>query len=218
MDDSDPPVQESVRSLVAQAAGAGDTRVLHASSQFKQEYVRLLACEAGVAFDVVAFAIGAGTEAPFRAGGNRNALLLATAGTPVFSADDDTVFRTGTVPEVSAGVTFTSDFDPRTFRFFRGVDEALASVEWQALDAFAEHERVLGKRTVAAGRACGRSLAPAWGEISGTFLQGLMLNRGRVLLSMNSLAGDSGMGWPSRMLWLRSRSRDELTRSEDVYC
>jgi hypothetical protein len=99
------------------------------------------------------------------------------------------------------------------FRFFPNSERALSSLVAISADILATHETLLGKDVSACVRAFGNTRPVSTDAADPRFFYG----GGRVLITMNSLAGNSGMGWPSRLLWLDGASRDDLIRSQSVY-
>lgn len=156
-------------------------------------------------------------------GANRNALLLATVGEPVFSADDDTVCRTVAAPESDADVAWVSGRDPAEFWFFPDRETALRSGDVADTDIFACHEGLLGRQAA--------EMLPPGGPPDPT---GITAASGRsgirpwhdmvVSVTFNGLVGDCAWGapfgwWGSALgyLLLDEPSHRRLVRSAADY-
>jgi hypothetical protein len=175
-----------------------------------------------IPFDVIRFALcgpsvgggegptGRGRRGPDTIGANRNAILLATLGSLVLCVDDDTVARPAIAPDASAAAN-TRPTPPHTSQarlaigsrgelgevwFFPDRDSALGFVHERDLDILAEHARFLGRSLREIVRECSHTGARDAGvdahRICQHFVQSLSAGRGRITITLNGLAGDSG--------------------------
>ena len=185
------------RAALAGSLQARDSKVRYAGREEKRRFADALTLASGVDAEIVNFALFGDDRCARLTGANRNSLLLDTAGSLVFSADDDTVCRTSVAPEMRDSVTFTTAYDPTEFWFFAGREELLAASQEAPMDLLAGHERFLG-----------RGLEHLGGEVPPT---------GTVTITLQGLAGDSGMGSPRYLLTLAGASRTRLLASTGTY-
>src|SRR5262249_41550398 len=192
-------------------------QALYIGPKEKKEYAGLIASEAQVPDHVINFALfdPEGYGAPV--GANRNAVLLNTAGELFLCVDDDTVCSTGKVKSGSDSYSFCENGDPREMRFFPEREAALASVIDAEVDILELHESLLGRSVSGVVSEKFPSFDLFSGEISPSTLEDITCSRGKVVITMNGLVGDSGMGLPVGLLWLEGRSRNNLLQSEDAY-
>jgi hypothetical protein len=203
------------RALGAEARARG-ARILYAGAEEKAAFANALVAR-GLAPDLVRFALSPERETAQAAGANRNALLLHTAGSAVFSADDDTVCRVAAAPSPAAGVRLSSGHDPADHWFFPDREAALDAVTFVDRDVLGLHEELLGR-----GAA---SLGPVdTGGAGGALRRRFEAGAGEVLVTFNGLLGDSGWGapfgfWhaPMGYLAMRGASLARLAASESGY-
>ncbi len=173
-----------------------NARIRYAGREDKERFVDILAREAGVSNEVVHFGLLGDDAAGRSTGANRNSLLLDSAGSLLLTVDDDTVCRTATPSDVQTELASFSEYDPTEFWFFPNRQSVLQSTRFLDLDICGCHEIFLG-------RAVDRTKVDEGG--------------GRVTMTLNGLACDSGMASPRYYLGLTGASRDRLVASADVY-
>lgn len=218
VDDSErPDTRHDARTMLAALQARHGVPILYAGREEKEQFVRALLDEAPLPPDVVRFAVFGEASGGPSIGANRNALLLATVGERVFSADDDTVCRIARAPDASEALAFASGADPTEFWFFPDRAAALGSVPVVEADVLAIHEPLLG-RSLASGVAAFRDGGdPDFDRMAPGVFHSLESGRGRVRVTMTGLIGDSGMGSPRYYLVLTGPSRARLVASETLY-
>lgn len=218
VDDSErPDTRTSTRTMLAALRARHGVPILYAGREEKEQFVQALLDETPLAPDIVRFAVFGEVSCGPSIGANRNALLLATVGERVFSADDDTVARLARAPDSSDALAFASGADPTEFRFFPDRAAALGAVSVVEADLLAIHEPLLGRSLascIAAFRAGGE---PDFDRMAPGMFHSLESGTGRVLVTMMGLVGDSGMGSPRYYLLLTGPSRARLVASETGY-
>jgi hypothetical protein len=157
--------------------------------------------------ETVEFGVLGPPECPLHTGANRNTILLTTAGEMALCVDDDTVGR----PSVAPGATGTAAVrfaggDPSSFWFFPDRSTALAAGRAIDLDILGSHEALLGRRYAERPPGGGRGV-PAVGT-----------GNGRILITVNGSAGDSGMD-SGRNLAMHPDpgTRERLLASREAY-
>jgi hypothetical protein len=193
----------NVQTLVELAA-VWNVEIVYAGLDERRVYADRLAKHTGVDPELVSFALAGMPDCGGRIGANRNTLLLECVGEAFVSTDDDTIAQLARPAEDAAGVSFTAEDDPMTYRFFRTREEAVAQVDPADESVLRLHAAVLG-----------RSLASIvtderdWGiDLDGAtpaMVQGLQSGSGRVAATVSGVYGDSGMfgGVGFLMHWVR---------------
>jgi hypothetical protein len=188
--------------------------VLYAGKPEKQRFIDR-AVQKGFCSKTLNFALFGGSEFKSSTGSNRNGLLLYTAGEAIVSVDDDTVCDIR-VPKGSGKLKLTSNLDPYETRFFSSREEAIEFYPKQSTDYFALHEKYLGQELA---RVLGTfSLEEIEIEnCSSDLLSTAYEGEGKLLITVNGLAGDSALGGPARYLWLTGESRENFVASKEQY-
>jgi len=217
VDDAGSEQEAQTRTALTTISRQRGTPTYYIPRSATEAYCRRLARVVGISSETLSFGLGGLDDMDCRTGANRNMLLLATAGMTLFSVDDDTVCCPALPSGANGGIRFDSDTEPRTFRFFRDMREALRSVRGADVDVLSEHGRFLGATPSACVRGCNDGSLEWADDINARFLEQVRMDRGRVMVTMNGLVGDSGIGWPTRLLKLQGRSREECTGTEMAY-
>jgi hypothetical protein len=196
-DSADPAMRQEnkARLLAVQRDTAVDIHYI--DPQARQVLAAKLVDQGLVSPELAQFALLDGTPlAPFRnAGLNRNALLLATVGEAVFSADDDTCHQIFTPGDQATNqLTLSVNEDPAQKFYFASEQAAVDSLQRQEnLDMWAAHEAILGQggeRWLSGTEA--QSLPAALSTLQGRLQQ----PHGRVVSTVNGLVGDCGLAFP----------------------
>jgi len=218
MDDSEQPgPRAATRERLGTLASRYGVSIAYAGSEEKTRFATTLAREAGAPPSVIQFALFDPERCGRTIGANHNAHQLHAVGDAFFSADDDTVCRIAASPEAVDELTCVSQHDPREFWFFGEREAALESVRFVDADLLAIHERLLGRHVSSCVADWSTTAEPDFDGASARFVRRLAAGQGRVLVTMNGLVGDSGMGSPRNFLLLSGASRERLLRSESVY-
>lgn len=211
LDDSDQPAacEANLTFLQETAPQAKQLTLQYANPADRLAFVQKLIAQDIAPPDIIRFGLDKSDQlahAP-RAGVNRNALLLASGGEMLFSADDDTLFdpvrRAPFALDVGVGVDLVLDEDPAEKFVWETEAEALAAPQLAAgaegmFDFWREQAAVLGKTGKELTTAVGISLAdldalPA--ELA-PLAQRLQAPESRVVATFNGLVGDNGLGFP----------------------
>ncbi|MCC2669436.1 MAG: FkbH like protein, partial [Armatimonadetes bacterium] len=174
--------------------------------QLGEELVRT----SGVSEDVVQFALHGDPVSDYSLGGNRNHMLLRTAGHAVYCTDNDVIVQPTPHPERRAGCGFSFGEDPGDYWFFPDADTEEQATPPSPDDFLAAHERLLGRRAADVLT----SLAGYPGDPQSH----------RIALTSNGFVGDCGWGspfgfWhaPMGYLLLEGASHARLVNSEADY-
>jgi len=186
-----------VRAALGTLRGTDSITLRYAGLTERKRFAAVLSKESSVPREVVEFALFGHRSCTRTTGANRNSLLLDTVDSLVLSVDDDTRCRPAAAPDSREAVSFTSAYDPTEFWFFPDRQRVLEALSASEIDLLGSHERLLG-----------RSLATIDGTADPT---------GRVAITLQGLAGDSGMGSPRYFLTLRGPSRARLLSSHAAY-
>lgn len=168
-----------------------NARVRYAGRQDKSRFADALAAESGVSREIISFALFGDERCPLATGANRNSLLLDAAGALMLSVDDDTLCQVAAPRECETAQSSFPGYDPTAFWFFPDRTQAIQSLSFVDADVLGCHEEMLGRAVDGTG--------------------------GRVAMTLNGLAGDSGMASPRYYLTLTGASRDRLVASEQAY-
>jgi hypothetical protein len=196
---------------VAKEQGAA---VTHVGAQQRQALRRAVEA-AGFPSDVVAWGL---PDPPprYAAGAVRNLLILATAGAPILSLDDDTSCSLRQLPSHQEGVSFVGHRDPRETRWFESRQESTKAGDPVNIDLIALHESVLGQDLrelhIASPVPCDmesacRHLAQA---LRGT-------QRTRVRATWLGVVGDAAQYCPHWNLFTTGTTRDRMASEENVF-
>jgi hypothetical protein len=216
MDDSDTPGEQAATRAVLQTLGARrGVEARYAGLGDKRAFAAALAGTAGVDPALVEFAFLGVPECTRTYGGNRNALLLATAGDMILAADDDTICRVAPAPGAAPGLEVSSEVNPTEFAFFADEAAALRAVAPGDHDVLGLHERFLGRQAADVLAAAGDPLGL---DAAGPgLLRRLGAGGSRILTTMNGFVGPTGIGTPLPLLFLAGASRRSLVAVEAVY-
>jgi hypothetical protein len=144
IDDAHDPPDAATLDRARRVGGSMAVRVTYAGRAAKEAFAAALATKTGIDPSLVRFAL-LGEEAPGAAyGANRNLALLASAGRPFASLDDDMGGWLGEPPDREPGVGI-GDGDPTEFRFCGDAAEALDAAPRVGRTLLETHERVLGR-------------------------------------------------------------------------
>jgi hypothetical protein len=218
MDDSESAgLRNDTRQMLRELRDSHKVEMSYAGFEEKSRFAEALIAEAGAPPEVVKFALFDTEKCGHSTGANRNALLLHTAGDMVFSADDDTVCQVGTTWEAGNRLALCSSQDPRDMCFFSDHAAALNSVFPVDVDILGAHELLLGHKIGEYISTHSGTSEISIDQLDHQFVRGALSESGKVLVTINGLVGDSGIGWPTRLLWLEGKSREQFTRSESAY-
>ena len=225
-DDSADQATRARNRRAATEAGAGG-RTLYAGADEKTQFAAELAALSGVEEQVIRAALVEFDGSTWHTGANRNAALLDAAGGAVVMVDDDTTARATQLPDAVHGLRFSSRGDPWSIHFFSDVDQALAAAEWEDVDIFDCHRRLLGKSLAQCAFGESAQIPPAsldaeadaldLNSADPVLVDAFEHGRGRVAVTSIGLAGDSGMGVPINFLWLAGEERERLLENYETY-
>ncbi len=151
-------------------------------------------------------------------GGNRNFILLSTAGERFLCCDDDITCRLWMSPNLRPGVAVNASGDSAEWWFFedrKAVNDFVAALSPCPTDLWAAHRAVLGKPV--------HALCESEGDCSIDALEtdfAALLNKvssGRVRISFSGVAGDSGMYTGGSFLFADGSIRAQLSGSQKLY-
>ena len=169
-------------------------RIRFAGWDERAGYVRQLHECSGVPKEVLEYALLG--RAGYTLGQNRNALLLDSAGSLFFAADDDTVCAPALLPEpAGTHLALCGGSDPSQYWCFPDSAVGRSGVRFVTTDFLAAHERLLGwtvrelnPTTPAENRANDRQFTAIWRRLAGP--------DSRVKITLNGLLGDCAWGAP----------------------
>jgi hypothetical protein len=190
-------------------------RVLYAGPQEKRRFADELVKTCGLPAEVVDFGLFDVEKTGVSTGANRNALVLATIGDAVFSADDDTRCVPSLDSRAREDVALAVDRDPADLWVFPDRATALRQASgYLERDFLADHERFLGQST--------RTLVDERIGGDGPGVPERVKDRlrhvdSRILVTLNGLLGDCGLNSPFSYLLWTGPSHDRLVQSEEIY-
>lgn len=207
--------QRQCRELVrAQARDATERVFLYAGLPERQAFLRHL-CDRGLREESVTFALFGAGGGSDRMGGNRNAFLLATAGTVAFSVDDDTVCEPAVAEGTdNSGISIDGEKDSTELWFCATRQDAVDAVERCDTDVIGRHEALIGMSMcdVVGNRPnCDIHMD----EICSHLLSAIATGSGAIGLTANGVYGDSGMyAGDGALVACRNGTRSRLTASK----
>jgi hypothetical protein len=217
LDSSPTPVLQSETEQRVDAVGRElGASILYANPAQKLVFAAHLARESGVAPEIVQFALSDAEGIGHDTGSNRNALLLAHAGQPFLSVDDDTVCDL-VVPSASTGfgVELSSRSEPMPVKLFPDLETGAKEVRGADACVLDLHERLVGRSV---GDCIGQSSV---GEIdirrlSLDRLEQLLGGGSSVLATVGGIFGDCASAWPVFHLW-NPEVQEQLRVDEPTY-
>jgi hypothetical protein len=214
----DPSVAEINRALAERIGREYGVPSEWIGNEGRARYAADLARKAGCDRAVVEFALCDPGPGTFAAGINRNMLLLAGAGHPMLSLDDDAVCRVSRRVEPDAALRFVSLRDPMVRRFFPDREQALDAFREVPLDFLGEHEQLLGSGL---GDLVERLDPERDGLVEGSvhaeFVERLMAGGGSVIATYTGQYLDPGIPTSCYYLWMDSKNLSRLAESETLY-
>jgi hypothetical protein len=207
---------EAARAELAVFSRVRGVRVRWAGPAEKRRFAEEIARKSRVRREIAQFALLGAPELGATIGANRNALLFATLGSRLLSADDDTACIARRAPERDAVLTLSSNADPTGFWCFGSRDEVLASAPDEQIDVLGDHAKVLGR---AIGDVLVEHGGPVDAERASAEILGAMQHRtGQVRVTLNGIFGDSGMHSGTALLWVTTAgTRERLAASRDAF-
>jgi len=203
--------EDALRALKSQFGCA----ITYIDAKAKSDLCDVLSRRAEVAPDIVRFALLNDDRCPIATGGDRNALLLATAGELTLQIDDDVECAVAPGPGIAQSLTLTSAHDPTSF--WPDVNEGVEGPGGGAsADVFALHEQLLGKSLADCLQGCRQEDVDTNGMLM-SFARRLRGNGGAVHVTSLGLAGDLGTESEFSVLCAEGPARDRLVRSVDAY-
>ena len=153
----------------------------------------------------------------YACGANRNALLLASAGSNIVSCDDDILFESY-VSKIQNNneIDLTSQKRVMEILFYDNKKDLFDFVEPIDLDIINEHESFLGKNAseiISLKENSSISIK----EIKYDFLLSLIRDDSSVKITMPGIIGSSGMGSPSPILWIPDEQKERVFSSKKMY-
>jgi hypothetical protein len=217
MDDSRGHIARRNRALLAALAGDVEGEIRHAGGDEKRAFLDRLENDYGLDRALLEFAFLDPYRSGRAIGANRNCLLLETAGSMVFAADDDSVCDVVGPPiadrPASIGVNPGEEW-----WFFKDREEACGAVVRVEVDLVGAHESLLGRSPASchALTSDGASLLDLEETGLDVVDRALAVN-GRILITANGLWGDHGMPSSASLALLRGSSRDRLLATQARY-
>ena len=191
----DPGVREQNRALLSTFSADSATISAYADLEDKRVFARNLAREVDLAPAIVEFALfdqaGLGNDT----GANRNAALLAHAGRPFLSVDDDMVCEPRTFTPRSAGLGIAAA-NPTVVRLCADLAAARGSTHAADVSVLDCHETLLGKSVAACLREHS-SEGLFLDSPTPTLIETMLDGRARVAATFGGLLGDCGAEQPS---------------------
>jgi len=215
-DDSTDPQVAGANRAVLEREGQG-LQASYLGSGEKRILMRSLIAEAPeISPAVLEFALFGLPGFPDTTGANHNALLLATAGRPVFNTDDDTLCECARLRDFDPDSwELSSAPDPTGCELFLSAQELRERVAFKDdADLLSPHEELVG--------ACVGDLASAARTLRvdamrPVFVETLLRRAGSVAVVASGICGDCGLADPRFLLKLSGSSRDRLMASEELY-
>lgn len=198
--------------LIGSLGDGCGAEMFYISRANRERYASHLADGGDVPLEVARFGLLGPAEATETHGANRNAILLQTQGSKVLSVDDDTVCEPGVAPGSTNELKVFPHSDEESLWFFRKREDAVAFTAPRSLDVTGEHLRLLGSSLLAAFSGAAKYTADPFAsldELCAHMWMSVCTDKDSVLVTLNGMAGDSGMSDTKGRVTLAS---ERLTR------
>jgi hypothetical protein len=215
-DGTTPGEVSSTKSVLEELAHERGATIRYAGRAERHAFAEGLAAEAGVAPEVVRFALLGDAASSITTGAARNSLLLDTVGDLCLLVDDDSVCRVAACPDGAPGLALDSRTNPTELWFYRDRDAMLRDAAFVEQDPLALHEGILGRQIADCLPAASQAADIDLTYTSADFARHVWSHPGRVLATSGGVVGDSGMG-STAYLALPRDSQARLVRSEQDY-
>jgi len=183
------------RNVAQQTANTCGHIVLYSDREDRERHIRSLSQTAKIPEEALRFGLlGGDFEGP-AIGGNRNWMLLQSAGEALLSVDEDTVCKIGLAPGCGReGAAISGEQFPTESWSYPDKDRCFADLQPIEIDPLAAHERMLGRSVV----DWATSIRDAVGAVDVSqacdhLLMDLLRSKARFSVTLNGIAGDSGM-------------------------
>ena len=143
------------------------------------------------------------------ASGNRNVILLLTRGEHVLLVDDDVVCDAWEPSSLRQAIDLCGHTEERGIAFYKSRADVLTGMVPASVNLLAAHEAVLG-RTVKSLAASSTFVTDASRACPHMRLASRDAHIARVRMTFNGIAGDSGVGYPDRLLFSTGTWKDVL--------
>ena len=221
MDDSrDPQARNDCRQMLRTVKAEQHADIKYAGYEEKSAFLQRLIDETDLPPDVLRFALFGKEEFELATyGANQNAILLHSIGDTLFSADDDTLCRVAVAPTKADGLgvvsgVYTSRHELLETWLFPDRETARASVSFVDSDLLDMHEQYLGLDLLSCMSAGAQNGPLDLDRSDFRFGRMLASGEGRVLVTLNGLAGDCAYTHPDYCLFFTGRSLERLTQSD----
>ncbi|MBC8165223.1 MAG: hypothetical protein H7Y20_05030, partial [Bryobacteraceae bacterium] len=209
-DDSDPPEEEAGRYALHNLSTAFLQTGIFMGTHARRALARQISRYAQVDPQVLTFALSRDERFKFAPGINRNALLLASAGSMALMSDDDVFWPLAAAPGYLPGTKLTSSFDPTEIWFYPDHDSAVAAVQPVQRDVLSVHEELLGRTPAASIAESEHSEEIDVNGVSTELGEQLAANRGRVRVTHVGIAGDCAIGSMRHYFLWSGETRERL--------
>jgi hypothetical protein len=220
---TDERVIQSNRELAARQAKPAEFDIRYCGLEEKKRFADALTARAGVDPVLVRFMMFGVEGIDNATGANRNALLLETAGEMFLSLDDDVVCDMLLAERpIANGIELANriELDDRgeyhDIRFFASRPSCLGEAERSDAGLLGVHERLLGNDLGSCLLRFSKQHRSGPPRFPSCFISDLRAGRGRVGITLNGTAGDSGMVSPFWMS-LGGRTLRRISESEPDY-
>jgi hypothetical protein len=213
-DSLEPSQSAATRALVRAVADELGVDIFYAGLEEKRSFAVEICRSKDLPPEMVESVLFGLPGGPKAAGANRNAMLLQTLGSMLLSVDDDTVCRTGVVPEtdVLTELSFEGHDNPADVWLFNERTAALGFPCPQHVDLIGQHERLLGKGLKDAVLEASTKGAVDLDRMCTHILSSVLLNVGRVRSTYSGIAGDCGLYSDMPLMTHRGRLTRERLR------
>lgn len=198
--------------------GLHGVEIFYAGPIERASYAEALARHAGVAVNLVRFAVLGEARCGATYGAARNSLLLHSVGQVCLQVDDDISSDPLSLIKTSSGLELSSRYDLHEYWFYRNFDEAVAAWPSGRLDFLGVHERLLTRTAADIIKAQQEEDQQVHiDEISGALLRKICLPGSRVDVTFIGSLGDASTIFNMHRLFLEGPSLERLAGDPDKY-
>ena len=161
--------------------------------QMRMKWADQIARKLGISKKITRFALLGDDRCSDSYGACRNTLLLDAVGQKAIQTDDDTVCRVGFPAHHEDGIAISLRTDPNNYQYYSSRENALRSIEYEAVDLFSLHETFLGKEPVdLLASSLQKGTEPDISQSGSDLIHQLNQPGARVLSTFLGIVGDAG--------------------------
>jgi len=218
VDDSrDVDVVKKNSEVVSLVRSSSRSQILHIDLKAKTNFIRHLT-KKGFSEEILNFGLLDSIDSKYSFGANTNWHLLLSAGQLAFATDDDTICRPHRIDEFASQIKVGTQNSYVNIKSFNSRESALRNISEQSYDFLSQHEIFLGKTVSQIIDSQMKSKGSLdLSDFDSGYLRLDQLESQKVLLTLNSLVGDSGSNSTFHLLFYKKDQSDSIFKNKDLF-